>query len=778
MPARTDYRPIEASYAQAALFASLMAPVIAVIGFCGRLGFADNSPWAWARFVGLSWFLIHFSYAARKLLRTPGDPLAAPWWQGHAPLTLAGLALVVACGVEQIAVTHVAVVLLAILGTAAMVLRSIEYGRLRSLRTIWLLLFALLMGLYAAGSIWGGGFENPLFVENLCNGYAHIDTLFHATLANMLRTYGTCSTGLDGLPDVLYHFGSHWVFARFSNLLDLPVIDFYNLAYPVIFAPFVTFSLLTFAVSIAELWRGRGRPPEDSRSESDRPTKAAKTGIPQSFNDPLDAGFREPGLLFWFVAAAGVIGVLPLGSAIEPVARAAPIFASESYGLAIAVALLGIAAVSALSRDIATAPHMRSIDVLLGFFFFCTLPAVVGLLKISVMMLLSAAAAWFFIRLRLYRCKVTAPSFVIGLGVLYCGFLFTYNPEYGQLAGIAPFSALKALVGFTWWSYYWLFCYAWTLLFVALRLREEGARTIGDIRGAFRERRLLDVELVLIVAVLGSVPEILLRDYSSTHYFAIDQQWLALGLILAIVLRPVRSGALGPGAGAVDAAPGRAQSRAPRSNPIASWLSGIRTPHLLAVILGLFAVGTFVLNTDALLSGAAAVVKGSLGLAPASTGPLDAAWAGEFPQARQILDRQVVAVEERLATDKNVIGLLRGLDRLPLEEKRRSLLYIPKTNRQFWDLLHTAYSPKDGPFVAPALSGIAMLDGLYDRPEGDVWSGYGYQHYPCPIEKQKQPPLAEYLPLLKQRCAKLGMNQLIVIDERDGRSEVRKFECP
>jgi hypothetical protein len=120
MPARTDYRPIEASYAQAALFASLMAPVIAVIGFCGRLGFADNSPWAWARFVGLSWFLIHFSYAARKLLRTPGDPLAAPWWQGHAPLTLAGLALVVACGVEQVAVTRVAVVLFAILGTAAM----------------------------------------------------------------------------------------------------------------------------------------------------------------------------------------------------------------------------------------------------------------------------------------------------------------------------------------------------------------------------------------------------------------------------------------------------------------------------------------------------------------------------------------------------------------------------------------------------------------------------------------------------------------------------------
>jgi hypothetical protein len=80
--------------------------------------------------------------------------------------------------------------------------------------------------------------------------------------------------------------------------------------------------------------------------------------------------------------------------------------------------------------------------------------------------------------------------------------------------------------------------------------------------------------------------------------------------------------------------------------------------------------------------------------------------------------------------------------------------------------------------VAPALSGIAMLDGLYDRPEGDSWSGYGYQHYTYPFEKQKQPPLDQYLPTLKQRCAELGMNQLIVIVEQNGRSEVRKFDCP
>jgi len=779
MPDRTSYRPIDASYALAAFFASLMALVIAAIGWFARLGFPDNSPLRWAYFVGLSWFLVHFSYAGRKLFRTPRDPLAAPWWQGHAPLTLAGLAVVVACGTEQTAVTRVAVTILAILGLAALVLRSVEYATdLRSLRAVWLALFALLLGLYAAGSIWGGGFENPLFVENLCNGYAHIDTLFHATLANMLRTYGVCSTGLDGLPHVLYHFGSHWAFARLSNLLDLPVIDFYNLAYPVIFAPFVTFCLLIFAVSIAEIWRGPGRPQEDSITGVDRSAKSRKAAAPQPTAVPFDAGFREPGLLFWFVAAAGVIGVLPLGSGIEPLARAAPIFVSESYGLAIAVALLGIAAVSALSRDIATAPEMGSVDVLLGFLFLCALPAVVGLLKISVMLLLSAAAVWFFVRLRLYRDKVTTPAFVIGLAVLYCGFLFTYNPEYGQLAGLAPFTALKALVGFTWWSYYWLFCYAWTLVFVVLRLREEQAKTLAEVWAAFRERRLLDVEFVLIIAVLGSVPEILLRDYSSTHYFAEDQQWLALGLILAVVLRPLRVGGRVPVASPADAVTAHPRVLEEKTGR-AGWIERITMPKILASLLGLFVAGTLVLNTDALLNNVAAVVKGSLGLAPTATGPLDAAWTGNFHEARQIADGRAALIEEHLRSDKNIVSLLRDLDRLPLAEKRRTLLYIPKSNKQFWDLLqHAPYTPKDGPFVAPALSGIAMLDGLYDRPEGDVWSGYGYQHYPCPIEKQKQPPLDEYLPLLKKRCVALGISQLIVIDERNGQSELRKFECP
>lgn len=71
MADRPDYRPLETTYSQAAFFASLMAPVIAAIGFGARLGFPDDSLWTWAKFVGLSWFLVNFSYAAQKACAPP-----------------------------------------------------------------------------------------------------------------------------------------------------------------------------------------------------------------------------------------------------------------------------------------------------------------------------------------------------------------------------------------------------------------------------------------------------------------------------------------------------------------------------------------------------------------------------------------------------------------------------------------------------------------------------------------------------------------------------------
>jgi hypothetical protein len=131
-----------------------------------------------------------------------------------------------------------------------------------------------------------------------------------------------------------------------------------------------------------------------------------------------------------------------------------------------------------------------------------------------------------------------------------------------------------------------------------------------------------------------------------------------------------------------------------------------------------------------------------------------------------------------MKTDKRILTILGSLDEMSLAEKRQSLLFIPKSTKSFWNLLHGPYWPKDDPLIAPALSGIAMIDGLYIPTADDRWMGHGYQHYSRSEALRPQPPLDQYLPTLRQRCARMGFSQLIVIDKDSaGTPTLHKYEC-
>ncbi len=49
--------------------------------------------------------------------------------------------------------------------------------------------------------------------------------------------------------------------------------------------------------------------------------------------------------------------------------------------------------------------------------------------------------------------------------------------------------------------------------------------------------------------------------------------------------------------------------------------------------------------------------------------------------------------------------LILSLKLFPKQEKRVTLLNIPKANRAYWELIGTEQEPSVTPFVAPALSG-------------------------------------------------------------------------
>lgn len=94
------------------------------------------------------------------------------------------------------------------------------------------------------------------------------------------------------------------------------------------------------------------------------------------------------------------------------------------------------------------------------------------------------------------------------------------------------------------------------------------------------------------------------------------------------------------------------------------------------------------------------------------------------PLQKSINLQQVSASETTLnstliARDK-VIRALQTLYELPREAKRNTLLFIPQSYDAYWNLIRC----ESAPFVAPAISGFAMIDGLPGRDCQVTGAGY------------------------------------------------------
>jgi hypothetical protein len=748
-------RVAEANQAAVALFSAIVAVALAAVGFLLRFGFQDNSPVEWAKYVGLSWFLVSFSLIARRLLAAGTGGRVGRWWSSHGFLTLFGLAVAAGFGMPAVALGKTAGAVLCVVGVGGFLLALATRGSRGARRGLVLLIaFAGLFSIYAAGAAWGTGDRNPLFVEDICFGRASIDTLFHASICNMLRTYGVHGTGLDGLPSLQYHFGSHWIFARLCNLLDVRVIDLYNRGYPVVFIPFGVLSLGTAALGLAQRARGGGARTTNDASEP-----------------------RSIGVVFWLILLVGYIGFLPYASNFMPINGWNSIITSESYGLAVAVSLLLVAAVWSFVGDVFfSGGRSRIADLVVGALLLAALVGAIGLLKISVMLVLAASAGYLVWRLRLFRSLALD---LLALGVILTAsvaYQATADPGYFALgeSRFIPFGFPRANIEPQWWPEFWLIYYAWIWVLAAVRLRQEGIRTVGDLSAAWRGRKLLDLEFVVVAALFGAAPGLIMK-YSSTHYFSNYQQWLALALLLSIVARRARNAEKGADETG-DPVNAAAQDRPAVGR---SSLGQLSLRRVFAALLLLTLGGTLVSNTAVLSEAMVGANLAARGHAAGQTGFGVALMHGQFEAAADIVRQTAAGVQSRLNSDKRILVVLSSLDQLPLAEKRQTLLFIPKSNRQFWDLLHGPYSPKDGPFVGPALSGLAMIDGLYSPSKDEPWIGHGYNSYPRPAASHAQPPVSQYLPALRKRCAELGFKKLIVIDaDSSGAPITLKFDCP
>lgn len=87
--------------------------------------------------------------------------------------------------------------------------------------------------------------------DRVVYGFIYKDTLFHASLAAMIKNYNSASSGLNGLIEVPYHNFSHHLYAALATFGNQAVIEVYGVATHVLFAPILIFSLASAAYTLS-----------------------------------------------------------------------------------------------------------------------------------------------------------------------------------------------------------------------------------------------------------------------------------------------------------------------------------------------------------------------------------------------------------------------------------------------------------------------------------------------------------------------------------------------
>lgn len=87
-------------------------------------------------------------------------------------------------------------------------------------------------------------------LARLYSGAVKQDTLFHASIAAMIKNYGITSTGLNGLVSTPYHVLSHILIASISGLSGVNVIEVYGVAPWVFFAPILIFGVVAVCCAL------------------------------------------------------------------------------------------------------------------------------------------------------------------------------------------------------------------------------------------------------------------------------------------------------------------------------------------------------------------------------------------------------------------------------------------------------------------------------------------------------------------------------------------------
>ncbi|MFH1583428.1 MAG: hypothetical protein ABIB72_03910 [Candidatus Falkowbacteria bacterium] len=714
---------------QIIFFAVIMSSTLAFLYWLFRQGFSDNSFSTLLQVLSISYILLILPFLVKRKIKSENQ-----WYNSLTFLSVLTLFLLILTGYLSTVINiNFLINSLLPLGLLLLFLFLLDYFlHFFKKSDIFLIALFILFSLFVAAAMWGTKYQSPLFLEKIVLGEAHVDTLFHSALSNSIKTYNIPSTGIDGLPYLSYHWASHVIFAFLSSLAKLNVLMFYNFGYPVIFVPFYFSSLLLFVLEARRY---------------------------KKFSLEFD-------WVFYLVLSLAFIGYIPQAWA-EISVSLSPFSVGESHlvGMIFVFLLLSLVLlfIEKKGKEL-DYPYVKS-DYLFLFLILPLLLGVLGLVKIFWLYFLVGLYGFLFFRMGWYRKIIFWSSGIVY--ALISVFVVALVTEKGGFS-IQFFSYIRDYFKHEWYGIFFLLYCFWLFVFVSLFFYRNKINTIDELKNFVKEKKSWELEIILFITTLSFLSGFFINlPYSNAVYFFDFPRWPDLAFVL--VYLPVFFG----------------------ENKDISHFS-LKKLNLGLVVFCSFLLICFSYN---FLHNYFKQVKLYLGRNLTTRSQIIDSEENSLVVGKMltipflgknaldiILNLYRQPYQEILEKNQRyqLIKILKEIETLPLVERRESCIYIPRSNEIYWGdwegpdvkVKHKKAYIKI-PFIVPAVSGVAMINGLPKGlpADGTMWYGYGSYN-------QKEADFSWDLSVseIKQLAQKKGFKKIIIIKQTNGKLAVERIE--
>ena len=407
---------------------------------------------------------------------------------------------------------------------------------------------------------------------------------------------------------------------------------------------------------------------------------------------------NSPPLSFWIACTVAMVGLFPFMNDPNQWNFNETILNLDSFLFALGLSLWLIAIAGTLYISFRSGTQTFTLAQKLSFIL--GLPAalaLIGFVKISQIYLLLALIVYLCLRVKWLR------AWPVLLGVVLSALVAVVQLRAETGAGAASIAPLNFdRIHPEWVPYFFIVYFTWAWLFLFLWAQVRHVWNLADMLLAIRSGESLPVELVFVAVIAGLVPYLLI-DFNTEawKYFTEFHAVLAAMFVAAFI------------------------PRIELSNLVAGLRSGqMSLAEAFGLLLAVALCGHLFMTTE----GSAYRMVKSVGEARAGImGKSRLDWRSQLRH----MNTSPSTWDPGVVARNNVVQCLQNLDRQPEEVKKISALYIPKTDRVYWDMREVVQGAT--PFIAPAESGIAMVDGLPEFEDiGWAAIGWGYPEYKLP----------------------------------------------